>query len=375
MGFTRPRYDIGEIVRKHRPALEARHRLAPGQKKVLTAMGRCRTAALGGHKLVCEHGDFERIAYNSCRDRHCPKCQALAQEKWIAARSRRILAIGHFHVVFTLPAELRALARLHPAVVYQAMLRAVADTLLELGRTRKGMTFGLTLILHTWTRELAFHPHVHVLVSAGGLSLGGGRFIRLKHRYLFPGAMLGKVFRGKLLAALGSHRDGGGFPEWKGAAYARLVDSVADKNWVAHVKKPFRKSSHVLQYLGRYTHRVGIANSRLVEVTEDQVTFRTKFGRTLTLEPVEFLARLVQHVLPPGFRKIRHAGLYASAQPGGLLEQARQALGGVQAKPPASPVSWLEQEMKACPVCGGMLHRTLLKPAASRAPPEAEPPC
>jgi hypothetical protein len=187
--------------------------------------------------------------------------------------------------------------------------------------------------------------------------------------------MLGKVFRGKLLAALGSHRDGGGFPEWKGAAYARLVDSVADKNWVAHVKKPFRKSSHVLQYLGRYTHRVGIANSRLVEVTEDQVTFRTKFGRTLTLEPVEFLARLVQHVLPPGFRKIRHAGLYASAQPGGLLEQARQALGGVQAKPPASPVSWLEQEMKACPVCGGMLHRTLLKPAASRAPPEAEPPC
>jgi hypothetical protein len=375
VGFTRPRFDIGEIVRKHRPALEARHRLAPGQKKVLTAIGRCRTAALGGHKLVCEQGDYERIAYNSCRDRHCPKCQALAQEKWIAARSRRILAIGHFHVVFTLPAELRALAQLHPKVVYQAMLRAVPDTLLDLGRTRKGLTFGLTLILHTWTRELAFHPHVHVLVSAGGLALEGGRFIRLKHRYLFPGAMLGAVFRGKVLAALGTHRKAEGFPELEGAAYGRLVASVKDKDWVAHVKKPFRKSSHVLQYLGRYTHRVGIANSRLLEVTDEQVTFRTKHGRTATLGPVEFLARLVQHVLPPGFRKIRHAGLYASTQAGGLLEQARQALGEVKIKPPASTVSRLEKEMRACPVCGGLLHRIRLESTASRAPPDCGPPC
>ena len=244
----RPRFDIGEIVRKHRPALEAKHRLAPGQKKVLTAIGRCRTAALGGHRLVCEHGDYERIAYNSCRDRHCPKCQALAQEKWIAARSRRILAIGHFHVVFTLPAELRALARLHPAVVYQAMLRAVADTLLELGRTRKGLTFGLTLILHTWTRELGFHPHVHVLVSAGGLSLDGGSFIRLRHRYLFPLGMLGDVFRGKVLAALGAARDTGKFPERTEVAYAQLIAQVKHKRWIAYVKKPFRKSTHVLQY-------------------------------------------------------------------------------------------------------------------------------
>ncbi len=314
----RPRFDIGEIVRNHRPALEARHGLGPAQKKVLTAISRCRTAALGGHKLACEHGDFERIAYNSCRDRHCPKCQALAQEKWIAARSRRILALGHFHVVFTLPAELRSLARLHPAVVYQAMLRAVADTLLELGRTRKGLTFGLTLILHTWTRELAFHPHVHVLVSAGGLGLDGSSFIRLKHRYLlFPLKMLGDVFRGKVLAALGAARDSGKFPERTEAAYAQLIAQVKEKRWIAYVKRPFRKSAHVLQYLGRYTHRVGIANSRLMDVTNDQVTFRTKFGRTTSLEPVAFLHRLVQHVLPQGFRKIRHAGLYASAKPGG----------------------------------------------------------
>ena len=371
----RPRFDLGEIVRKHRPALEARHRLAPGQKKVLTAIGRCRTAALGGHKLVCEHGDYERIEYNSCRDRHCPKCQALAQEKWIAARSRRILPIGHFHVVFTLPAELRFLALLHPAVVYQALLRAAADTLLELGKTRKGLTFGLTLILHTWTRELAFHPHVHVLASAGGLALDGGSFIHLKHRYLFPLEMLGEVFRGKVLAALGANRDAGGFPELEEVDYARLIAQVKHKRWIAYVKKPFRKSSHVLHYLGRYTHRVGIANSRLLEVTDEQVTFHTKHGRTATLEPVEFLARLVQHVLPPGFRKIRHAGLYASAQPGALLDQARQALGDAKATVPASPVTWLEQEMRACPVCGGMLHRIRLEPSAPRAPPEVDSPC
>jgi len=371
----RPRFDIGEIVRKHRPALEARHRLGPVQKKVLTAISRCRTAALGGHKLVCENGDFEQHAYNSCRDRHCPKCQALAQEKWIAARSRRILAIGHFHVVFTLPAELRALARLHPAVVYQAMLRAVADTLLELGRTRKGLTFGLTLILHTWTREMAFHPHVHVLVSAGGLSLDGGRFIRLKHRYLFPLKMLGKVFRGKVLAALGAARDGGKFPERSESAYAQLIAQVKKKQWIAYVKKPFRKSTHVLQYLGRYTHRVGIANSRLVDVTDDQVTFRTKFGRTATLEPVEFLHRLVQHVLPPGFRKIRHAGLYASVQAGGMLDKARQALGEAKLPPPEAPVTWLEQQMHACPICGGVVRRIRLEPTAPRAPPEAKAPC
>jgi hypothetical protein len=371
----RPQFDIGEIVRKHRPALEARHRLVSGQKKVLTAISRCRTAALGGHKLVCEHGDYERIAYNSCRNRHCPKCQALAQEKWIAARSRRILAIGHFHVVFTLPAELRALARLHPAIVYQAMLRGVADTLLELGRTRKGLTFGLTLILHTWTRELGHHPHVHVLLSAGGLSLDGSRFIHLKHGYLFPLEMLGDVFRGKALAALGAARDAGKFPERTEAAYARLIAQVKHKQWIAYVKKPFRKSSHVLQYLGRYTHRVGIANSRLVEVTDEQVTFRTKHGRTATLEAEEFLYRLVQHVLPPGFRKIRHAGLYASAQAGGHLDQARQALGEAKAQAPASPVTWLEQEMRACPVCGGILRRIRLDPTAPRAPPETESPC
>jgi hypothetical protein len=372
---SRPRFDIGEIARQHRPVLEVRHRLAPGQKKVLTAISRCRTAALGGHRLVCEHNDYERIAYNSCRDRHCPKCQALAQEKWIAARSRRILAIGHFHVVFTLPAELRALARIHPAIVYQAMLRAAADTLLELGRTRKGLTFGLTLILHTWTRELATHPHVHVLVSAGGLSLDRERFIHLKHRYLFPLEMLGKVFRGKVLATLGAARDAGTFKERTEAAYARLIAQVKEKRWIAYVKRPFRKSSHVLQYLGRYTHRVAIANSRLVAVTDDQVTFRTKHGRAATLEPVEFLHRLLQHVLPPGFRKIRHAGLYASAQPGGLLDLARQALGDTKGKAPASPVTWLEQHMRVCPVCGGMLHRIRLEPTAPRAPPEGGVPC
>jgi hypothetical protein len=167
VGFTRPRFDIADIVRLHRDALEARYSLNRQQRRMLTAIGQCRTAALGGHKEVCEHGDFERISYNSCRDRHCPKCQALAQERWLDKETQRLLDLPHFHLVFTLPAELRFLARQYPAKFYGALFRATARTLLTLFRNRLKATPGLLLVLHTWTRELTFHPHLHVLVTAG----------------------------------------------------------------------------------------------------------------------------------------------------------------------------------------------------------------
>jgi len=360
----RPRFDIGEIVRKFRPALEARHRLAPGQKKVLTAISRCRTAALGGHKLVCERGDFEQISYNSCRDRHCPKCQALAQEKWIAARSRRILAIGHFHVVFTLPAELRILARLKPAVVYQALLRAAADTLLELGKTRKGLTFGLTLILHTWTRELHFHPHVHVLISAGGLALDGASFKRIKEKFLLHLTPLTALFKKLMMKALRRLQDEGVFGMTKDA-FGSLMVSLAGQKWRVYLKKAFKCAAFVLKYLGRYTHRIGISNSRLVAVTTEQVTFRSKDGRTVTLAPVAFLQRLVQHVLPERFKKIRHLGLYAAPK---LLAQAKEHL-GAQATPTAPPATWQEillaltgVDATRCKGCGSPLYHTTLLP-------------
>ena len=203
VGHPRPKFDIADIVREHRPTLEAQVHLNPQQRRMLTNIGPCRTAALGGHVEVCEHGDFKRICYNSCRDRPCPKCQALAQEHWIAARSERLLNLGYLHGVFTLSSELRPLAMRHPAEVYGALFRAVTDTLLQLGRTRLKATLGLTLILRTWTRELMFHVHLHVLVTAGGLAMDGSGFVRTRDDYLFPLEVMGSVYRAKMLHELG----------------------------------------------------------------------------------------------------------------------------------------------------------------------------
>jgi hypothetical protein len=357
----------------HRKALETRYSLNRQQRRVLTAIGQCRTAALGGHVEACERGDFERIAYNSCRDRHCPKCQALAQERWLEKECRKLLGIGHFHLVFTLPSELRFLARQYPKEVYDAMFKAVTGTLLGLGRKQLKATLGLTLILHTWTRELDLHPHLHVLATAGGLALDGSGFVHRK-KYLFPVTMMGKVFRAKMLNALGNLQKKGAFPGIPGGLYGATMAKVSQMAWVTYAKKPFRHSSHVVGYLARYTHRVGIANSRLQSVTDDQVTFATKNGQTATLHPVELLRRLVQHVLPKGFHKIRHAGLYSSTFRGGLLDQARAFVGTCKKPKTKDRAHYerLEQAYQTCPVCGGALRRKPL-PSATRAPPEDAP--
>ena len=372
MGYPRPTHDIADIVRQNRVALEAKHRLSRSQRRVLTAISRCRTAVLGGHLEVCACG-FERPAYNSCRNRHCPKCQALAQEKWIAARAERILPAAHFHVVFTLPSELKSLARWHPAEVYTALFRSVSELLLELGRTELNATLGLTMILHTWARDLRFHPHLHVLVSAGGLSLDGKRFVHTRKSrtsgkdFLFDVKVMGKLLRGKMLAALRKLHRKGAFPERTQAAFNRLMASLAaHKSWVVYAKAPFRRSQHVLSYLGRYTHRVGIANSRLLDVGPTHVTFRTKGDQAATLHPVEFLRRFIQHVLPDGFHKIRHAGLYADAKPGGRLEQAKVLL--PPPKTPPTVAKALSEAPRTCPHCGGVLLRIPLT-ALPRAPP------
>ena len=367
MGFPRPRFDIADIVRLHRRALEAEHRLSRFQKRVLTLISRCRTAALGGHLEVCTGCGREHPVYNSCRNRHCPKCQALAQQKWIDARAERILPVRHFHVVSAPPSELRSLARWHPVEVYTALFRSVSELLLELGRTRLNATLGLTMVLHTWTRELHFHPHLHVLVTAGGLSLDGQRFVHVRKGYLFPVRVMGQLLRGKVLGALRKLRRKGTFPELSDAAFNRLMASLAaHQSWVVYSKAPFRRSQHVLSYLGRYTHPVGIANSRILDVGPEHVTFRTKGQQTTTVHPVEFLRRFVQHVLPVGFHKIRHAGLYASARPGGLLERARALLPVPKPHKDAPPV--VTDAPRTCAHCGGMIMRFPLS-AMPRAPP------
>ena len=265
MGFPRPRFDIADIVRAHRKDLEAQHRISRPQKRVLTAISRCRTAALGGHLEVCTGCGREHPLYNSCRNRHCPKCQALAQQKWIDARAERILPVRHFHQVFTPPSELRPLAMRHPAEIYTALFRSVRGLLFELGHTHLKARLGLTMVLHTWTRDLRFHPHIHVLATAGGLALDGQRFVHVRKDFLFHVKVMGRLLRGKMLDALRQLHRKGAFPELSHAAFNRLMASLAaHKSWVVYSKAPFRRSQHVLSYLGRYTHRVGIANSRLL---------------------------------------------------------------------------------------------------------------
>ena len=372
----RPQFSIADIVRRHEGALAARHALSLPQKRLLGAIAICRTPALGGHLHVCTSCGEEHPVYHSCRKRGCPICQSADQETWIQARASRVLKVRHFHVVFTLPSELRRLARGHPTDIYNALFWAVGEILRELAQTRMKATLGATMVLHTWTRDLRFHPHIHALVTAGGLSEDGSHFIHSSENYLFPVEAMGELLRGKMLDALRKLWGKGAFPEVEADDFESLTTALAShKRWVVYAQKPFRKADHLLAYLGRYTHRVGISNSRLKKVTEESVTFSTKDGKTATLHPVEFLRRFVQHVLPPGFHKIRHSGLYADGSAGGKLEQAR-ALIDAEAKNDAAekPATTESQPHvppdRRCPSCGGPLLCIAVLPRL-RAPPKA----
>jgi hypothetical protein len=265
--------------------------------------------------------------------------------------------------VFTLPEDFRPLARRHPREIYDALFRCASTTLLEMGQSRLGATLGLALVLHTWTRDLRFHPHVHVLISAGGLALDGSGFKRVEEKFLLHVKPLAKLFKGKMMDALRRMRGEGALPMVEGAFGNRMA-ALAGQDWNVYLKRAFRSPAWVLEYLGRYTHRVGIANSRLLDVTRDQVTFRTKDGRSVTLHLIVFLQRFVQHGLPDGFKKIRHAGLYASPK---ALVNAKAHLGSLPA--PTLPQStWQEallrltgRDVTRCRGGGAPLcHRTFL---------------
>jgi hypothetical protein len=381
----RSRWEIGDIVRAHRGALEQARRLSLDQRRALSAIALCRTAALGGHLDVCTACGHEQPAYNSCRNRHCPKCQALAQEKWVSNRLARILPVPHFHVVFTLPAALRPLAAYRPALVYNLLFKTASATLLEVGRGPKlGALLGITAVLHTWTRELELHPHLHCIVTGGGLAPDGDRWIRARAKYLLPVRVLADVFRGKFLAALRREHGSGAFDGFDAFSdpdgFERLCSTITRQRWVVYAKKPFAGPEHVFRYLGRYTHRVGIANSRLLDVGDDHVTFRTKNGKTITLAPVDFLARFVQHILPKGYVKIRHYGLLAGSNVRTLLERARELLRpAVTTHPGRTATTWIElllslvgRDVRRCALCDEPVVMTPLpsSPAPiARAPP------
>ena len=328
VAVRRPGPEVADVFRRHGPAYRASHVLTPGQGKVLRDVTACRTAALGGHLDVCDTCGYSEPSYNSCRNRHCPKCQATAQARWIEERKGRILPTPYFHVVFTLPALLRPLALRNPRVIFDLLFAAASSTLLDLGRDeqRLGATLGLTAVLHTWTRELHYHPHLHTVVTGGGLAPGDDRWIAGRRRYLFPVKVLSRLFRGKFLAALERKYRGGRLQTDADVDFAAILSELYRHEWVVFAKRPFGGARHVYEYLGRYTHRVAISNPRLLAVDEEGVRFLTKNGESVAVPEEEFIRRFLLHVLPRGYVKIRHYGLMAAANATTRLEVARQRL-------------------------------------------------
>lgn len=378
-GQAEARPEAAEIFRRFGPAYLRDHPLTPAQGKALRAAIACRTAALGGHVDRCPHCGVSTPSYNSCRNRHCPTCQGQQAAKWIASRLDRILPTPHFHVVFTLPEPLRPVALANPKLVYDLLFAAASDTLLELGRTRLGATLGITAVLHTWTRDMSFHPHLHCVVTGGGLSLDGEQWVAGNAAFLFPRDVMAALFRGKFLAALSSAQKAGKLHFTGTSAhlanpvtFARMRDGLYQTRWMVFAKKPFGGAEQVVRYLGRYTHRVAISSSRLVSVEDDAIVFRTRGDGTCRLDPDEFLRRYLLHVLPTGFRKIRHYGLLAPASIRTRYEAARLLFDAIVPslrEREERPDLVLGPVDRICPACGaGVLVREPL-PARARGPP------
>ena len=358
--------------------------------KVLLAIARCRTAALGGHIDECSRcGHRATISYNSCRNRHCPKCQTGAREHWLEARRRELLPSPYAHVVFTLPQQLAPLALQNKKIIYDLLLRASAETLLEVARNprRLGAEIGFFSVLHTWNQKLQLHPHVHCVVPAGGLSLDHTRWIPSRPRFFLPRPVLRRRFRGKFVAGLKSAFQQRSTPPFRGSGPARLslrvfaswLRPLFRKNWVVYCKPPFGGPEYVLQYLGRYTHRVAISNHRLISLADGQVTFRWRDSahhneqKVMSLSLDEFLRRFLLHLLPKGFVRIRHFGFLANRRRATLLPLCRQALAALQ--PQTQPEASAPKETSPlwlCPNCGGpmvVIERLSAAQLQLRSPP------
>ena len=360
-GPGRPRLEVADVFRAHGEAYRRTRVLTPQQARAMRAIESCRTAALGGHLEVCDTCAFERPAYNSCRNRHCPKCQARAQAAWVEKHVARLLPTHYFHVVFTLPEELRGLVHRNRRLLFALLFAAAAGTLLQLGQDRLGATLALTAVLHSWTRDMSFHPHLHCLVSGGGLATDG-TWKPTREDYLFPHLVLSRLFRGKFLAGLVRLYERGALdlggecaPLAEPDAFQALKDRLYGKDWVVYAKPPFAGPEQVYRYLGRYTHRIAVSNGRLEAFDDSGVRFRTKHGKTVTLRPLEFIRRFLLHVLPEGFHKIRHYGLLAAGKIDGELELARHALLATTARAPQPEPTPVDESPDRGPRTSGIL--------------------
>ena len=366
--------EVADIFRAagagHRAA-QAGH-LSLAQLKVMSAIQACRTAALGGHVEGCDDCGHLRVAYNSCRNRHCPKCQGAAAQTWLAERKADLLPVGYFHVVFTLPAEVADIAWQNKAVVYDLLFRAASETMMTIAADPRhlGARIGITAVLHTWGSAMTHHPHVHMIVPGGGLSPGGDRWVASRAAFLLPVRVLGKLFRRLFLTRLGELHQAGKLAFFGGLvdladrrAFHRHLAPVRKKRWVVYAKPPFAGPEAVLAYLSRYTHRVAISNRRLISFDERGVTFRYKDYRRsgaerqqlMTLDAHEFMRRFLLHVLPRGFHRIRHYGLLASATRKASIARARELLAVAPPPEPAEPEE-APAPLPLCPCCGGRMR-------------------
>ena len=374
--MPRPALEVADIFRDHGPAwrkANAGH-VSLGQMKVMSAIEHCRTAALGGHVARCEKCAHIHIAYNSCRNRHCPKCQGSAAKDWLVEREAELLPVPYFHVVFTLPAPISDIAYQNKAVIYDILFKAAAETLITIAADPKhlGARIGLTAVLHTWGSALTHHPHVHMIVPGGGISLDGTRWISCRPGFFLPVRVLSRLFRRLVLEKLVAAHEAGRLhffgdhsPLAERHAFAAYLAPLRKIEWVVYSKRPFGGPEAVLAYLSRYTHRVAIANSRLIAFDGAGVTFKWKDYRAkgrerakiMTLATHEFIRRFLIHVLPSGFHRIRHYGLLANGGRAENIARARELLSvsATQGDPVDANADEPRMLSHPCPCCGGRM--------------------
>ncbi|MFQ5959741.1 MAG: IS91 family transposase, partial [Alphaproteobacteria bacterium] len=374
--MARPALEVADIFRAHGPAwrqAQAGH-LSLGQLKAMSAIEACRTAALGGHVAACEDCAHTQIAYNSCRNRHCPKCQGTTAKDWLAARQAELLPVAYYHVVFTLPAPIADIAYHNKAVVYDILFKAAAETLITIAADpgHLGARIGLTAVLHSWGSALTHHPHVHMIVPGGGISLDGERWVSCRPGFFLPVRVLSRLFRRLFLDKLAAAHDAARlrfFGEHRhladSQAFAAYLSPLRMFEWVVYAKRPFAGPQAVLAYLARYTHRVAISNSRLLGFDDTGVTFKWKDYRAkgrprqkvMTLAAHEFIRRFLIHVLPQGFHRIRHYGLFANGGRADNLARVRELLcvPATQGEPDGRDTDEAGMLAYPCSCCGGRM--------------------
>ncbi len=380
--------EIQDIFRQYGDAYRTQHagNISMQQYKVMRHIESCRTAELGGHVDKCDACGNERISYNSCRDRHCPKCQFLKKEKWLENRLNDFLPITYFHVVFTIPDSLNSLMLNNQEQLYNIFFRSISETLKELAADKKhiGALIGFIGVLHTWGQSLPYHPHIHCIVTGGGLSDDRNKWIPAKNKFLFPVKVMGKFFRGKFLSYLKKEYLQGTikFTDTNNI-FNKLIDDLYKINWVVYVKPPFKKAETVFEYLARYTHRIAISNHRIIKIENDKVFFHWRDyadgnkKKIMALDAHEFIRRFLLHVLPKKYVKIRHYGLFSNKSRRVLLESCRKALRVNQKKHEAAVEQWKQTllrltgiDMDSCPCCGNgnMVLVLEIAPAYCRSP-------